>query len=76
MAIALGIAIMLVSVILIIVVLMQDNETGGLSALGGGSSDTFFGKNKSKALDAKLALITKIAAGIFVVLCILALIVK
>ena len=73
MAIAFGIAIMVVSVVMIVAVLMQDSETGGLSALGG-SSDTFYGKNKSKALNAKLALLTKICAGVFVVLCVLMLI--
>lgn len=70
MTIVFGVAIMVVSIALIVTVLMQDSETGGLSALGGGSADTFFGKNKSKGLDAKLALITKILAGLFVVLCI------
>ena len=73
MSIALGIAIMVVSIALIVTVLMQDSETGGISALGG-SAETFFGKNKSKALQNKLALITKILAGVFVVLCVLMLI--
>lgn len=72
--IAIGIAIMVVSVIMIAVVLMQDSETGGLAALGGGSNDSFFGKNKSKALNARLALITKICAAVFVALCVLMLI--
>ena len=74
MSLALGIAIIVVSLVLIAAVLMQEGDENGLGALGAGNSDTFFGKNKSKALNAKLAVITKWGAVVFVVLCILMLI--
>ena len=51
------------------------SEEDGLSALSG-KSDSYFSKAKSKTLEAKLALGTKIAAAVFVVLSILLLIVK
>ena len=51
----------------IVLVLLQPGNSTGIDALGG-SSETFFGKNKAKGMDAKLALITKICAIVFVVL--------
>ena len=71
--IVLDILIALVAVILIVSVLMQDNDSDGMSALTG-SSETFFGKNKAGTLEGKLALITKVAAGVFVALALLILI--
>ena len=71
--IVLDILIALVAVILIASVLMQDSESDGMSALTG-SSETFFGKNSNGTLQGKLAMITKIAAGVFVVLALLILI--
>lgn len=71
--IVLDILIALVAVVLIVSVLMQDNESDGMGALTG-SSETFFGKNKTSTLEGKLAMITKIAAGVFVALALLILI--
>ena len=55
------------AIIAILIVLFQPGNSTGIDALGG-SSETFFGKNKAKGMDAKLALITKICAIVFVVL--------
>ena len=55
-------------VALTIIVLFQNGEEGGMSALTGGSSDTYMGKNKAATLDAKLARITKWVAAAFVLL--------
>ncbi len=71
--IVLDILIALVAVILIVSVLLQDSESNGISALTG-SSETFFGKNSTGTLQGKLAMITKIAAGAFVALALLILI--
>ena len=56
------------AVAIIVVVLLQDSRKSGLSGSIAGGAETFFGKNKAKGMDAKLALITKICAIVFVVL--------
>lgn len=55
-------------VALTIIVILQNGKEGGMSALTGGSSDTYMGKNKAATLDAKLARITKWVAAAFVLL--------
>ena len=55
-------------VALTIIVMFQNSKEGGMSALTGGSSDTYMGKNKAATLDAKLARITKWVAAAFVLL--------
>lgn len=57
----------LMSVILIAVILLQSGKRAGLSGSIAGAAETFFGKNKSKALDAKLSRWTSIAAIAFLV---------
>ena len=53
----------------IVVVLMQDSSSDGLSGvIGGGNSDSFFGKNKGKTLQAKLTKWTIAVAIVFAVL--------
>ena len=77
MAIAINILMVLSSIVLIVSVLMQEGDSDGISALAGGSSsETFFGKNKSTSLQGKLSNITKISATVFVVLAIVALLIK
>ena len=46
---------------------MQSGKAQGLGEIGG-AAETFFGKNKARALDAKLEMITEYSAGIFLVL--------
>ena len=59
----------LLAVFLVVVVMLQSGKSNGLSgAIGGGSSDTFLAKNKSKSLDARLAKMTKWVAIVFIVL--------
>jgi preprotein translocase subunit SecG len=67
MTVVVGILLVISALILIVTVLLQESKQNGLSAVSG-AAETFFGKNKAKGLEAKLALITKIAAGAFVVL--------
>ena len=56
-------------VVIVAAVLFQSGKSSGLSgAIGGGSSDTFMARNKSKSLDARLARLTKWLAVVFVVL--------
>lgn len=64
----LAIALIVISAILIVIILMQQSKQQGLSGAIAGGSDTFFGKNKARTIEAKLEKITKVLAAIFVVL--------
>ena len=76
MVTAISIVLVLTALFLIVTVLLQSSEENGLNALSGRSSESYFSKTKAKTMEARLALGTKIAAGVFVVLCLLLLIVK
>ena len=62
-----NILLVIASLVMIVTVLLQSSETTGLGAISGGA-ETFFGKNKAKSMEGKLALLTKICACVFVVL--------
>ena len=70
MSVFIGILLIIVALIMIVTVLLQSSETSGLGAVSG-AAETFFGKNKAKGMEAKLALVTKISATVFVVLSVL-----
>jgi len=67
MATVVSIVLILAALVMIVTVLLQSSEGGGIGALSG-QSDSYFSKSKAKTMEAKLALITKIAAGVFVAL--------
>ena len=75
MGIAISIVLIVSALILIVTVLLQSSEESGISALSG-QSNSYFSKSKAKTFEARLALGTKIAAAVFVVMAILKLIVK
>ena len=58
------------AIVLIVSVLMQQGNSAGLGAIGGGA-ETFLGKNKAKSFEGKLELATKVSLAVFVVLAIL-----
>jgi len=62
-----GVIQIIVSIVLIASVLMQSAKKEGLSGVVGGASETFFGKNKGRTLDATFAVITTICAIVFLV---------
>lgn len=62
-----GILLVAAALVMIVTVLLQSSETNGLGAISGGA-ETFFGKNKAKSMEGKLALLTKICAAVFVVM--------
>ena len=64
--IILNICLILASLVLIVTVLLQPGESNGLGAIAGGA-ETFFGKNKAKTMEGKLALATKVSAAAFIV---------
>lgn len=70
MSVFVGILLLIVALVMIVSVLLQSSERSGLGAVSG-AAETFFGKNKAKGLEAKLALVTKICATAFVVLSVL-----
>ena len=69
--IILGIVLILLSVAIIVLVLLQGKSAGLSGAIAGGA-ETFFGKNKSRTMESKLVLITKIIAISFFVLALVA----
>ena len=71
--IVLNILMVISAIVMIVSVLMQSSDEDGISALSGGS-ETFFGKNKNSTLEGKLAMATKVSAGVFVVLALVMLI--
>jgi len=70
MSVFVGILLMIAALIMIVTVLLQSSERSGLGAVSG-AAETFFGKNKAKGMEAKLALVTKICAVVFVALSVL-----
>jgi len=62
--------LVLSSIVLIATILLQPGEKAGLGAIAGGA-ETFFGKNKARSYEGKLALATKISAGVFTVMALL-----
>lgn len=60
----------LAALVLIATVLLQPGERQGLGSIAGGL-ETFYGKNKAKTMEGKLALATKISAGVFVLMAVL-----
>lgn len=64
----LGIILLLAALFLVAAVLMQQGKSKGMGAIGGGSSDTFFGKTKSKTWEKRLAKYTTIVGIVFVVI--------
>lgn len=74
MTVFLGIVVVLSALVLVVTVLFQSSNAKGLGAIAG-EAETYFGKNKGKTIDAKLAMGTKIAAAVFVVAALLMLIV-
>ena len=74
MSIAISIALIIAALVMIVTVLLQSSDESGISALSG-QSNSYFSKSKAKTFEAKLALGTKIAASIFVVLSLVMLII-
>ena len=75
MVTVISILLVVTALFMIVTVLLQSSDEGGIGALTG-KSDSYFSKAKAKTFEAKLALGTKIAAAVFVVLSILLLVVK
>ena len=66
----LNIILVIDALVLVVVVLMQEGNSQGLGSIAGGA-ETFLGKNKARGLGGRLLLITKICAGVFILLALL-----
>ena len=64
---ALQILHIIVSILLVAVVLFQSGKQAGLSGSIAGGSETFFGKNKGRTIDAILEKWTSVVAILFIV---------
>ena len=53
---------------MVVIVTVQSGKSAGLSSAIGGGDNSFMGKNKAKALDAKLAGATKWIGAAFLIL--------
>ena len=67
MKIALGIILLVMSVFLVIAVLMQSGKSKKLSGTIAGGAETFFGKEKSRTIDAVLSKLTTVVAILFII---------
>ena len=66
MKLAITIVFMLISVVMAVIVLSQEGKSNGLSSsIGGGSSETYWSKNKGRSKEAKLVTITTVLAVLF-----------
>lgn len=71
------IAEFVLAALLIVVVMLQPSKSDGLSGLMiGGTTDTFYSKNKSRTSEARLAKATVVISVLFAVVAILLNIVK
>ena len=57
----------IISIALIVVVLMQHGKQQGLSGAIAGGTETFFGKNKGRTIDAMLKKVTAVVAALFII---------
>lgn len=62
-----AIVLIIASVLLTIIILMQNSKSDGMNAVMGGGSDSYYGKNKGRTLDAILNRWTKIIGIVFFV---------
>lgn len=67
----LTVVFILVCIALTVVVLLQEGKASLGSLAGGNDSNSFWGKNKSRSAEGKLAVITKVLAAVFILLALL-----
>ena len=65
-----SVVLVIAALFMIVTVLLQSSNVRGIGAVSG-QLDSYFSKNKAKTVEAKLALGTKIAATVFIVISLL-----
>ena len=63
-----GILLILSGILIIALVMSQQGRQMGMNAINGSSSESYFGKNRGRTLDAILERWTKVAAIVFFIL--------
>lgn len=58
----------IICIAIIVLVLMQEGKSGLSSTLGGGESNSYWGKNKDRAIEGSIPKITGILAAVYMVL--------
>ena len=66
----LSVVLVIAALFMIVTVLLQSSNVRGIGAVSG-QLDSYFSKNKAKTVEAKLAMGTKIAAVVFIVISLL-----
>lgn len=67
-----GILLLISSIFIVVVTLLQETKQPGMnSAIGGGSNDSFYGKNSGRTREAMLIRVTRVMAAIFFVVTLL-----
>jgi len=67
MLLAVQILHIIIALVLVVVVLFQSGKQAGLSGSIAGGSETFFGKNKGRTIDAILEKWTSVIAVLFLI---------
>lgn len=67
MLLAVQILHIIIAIVLVVVVLFQSGKQAGLSGSIAGGSETFFGKNKGRTIDAILEKWTSVVAILFLI---------
>lgn len=70
-----GVILTLLAIVIIVLVMKQEGNEQGLGAISGGSSESFFGRNKGKTNEARMNLVTKICVAAFCILALVAVVV-
>ena len=66
----LTILFIVVCVTLVVLVLMQEGKSAGLGAIGG-TTETYWGKNKGRSMEGLLVKLTKVLAVLFMILAVI-----
>lgn len=66
--IVLTVIFVIICIALTLLVLLQEGKSAGLGAIGGGSTDTFWSKNKGRSMEGALEKSTKFLAIAFLIL--------
>ena len=65
--IILTVIFIIISIALTVIILMQEGKSAGLGAIAG-AADTYWGKNKGRSMEGRLATGTKILVVLFIVI--------
>ncbi|CDD62021.1 preprotein translocase subunit SecG [Anaerotignum sp.] len=68
LGLVLSVVMIILSVLLCIIILLQSKRSAGLGAIGGGSGDTYWSKNKGSSMEGALERYTKIGGALFMIL--------